>query len=39
MDILIKIPTEIADRLLRLVRADNTQDAVMKVLNQYIKGK
>lgn len=39
MKIIFSIEKDLADKLLRIVKADNTQDAVNKVLNQYIKGK
>lgn len=39
MQILIKIEQSLADRLLRLVKAESTQDAVNKVLENYVKGK
>lgn len=39
MEIIVKIDKELADKLLRIVKADNTQEAVTKVIQQYIKGK
>lgn len=39
MDILIKIPKETADKLLRITKADSMQDAVNQILEKYVRSR